>query len=190
MPRVDTYQASAPATQTTPAQQLAATRCRQPRGGDDDRLGRRRPARALARAAGGRSARPSTWPFGAGHTDGEDRECAPEQLGKVEIRLRYEAGGVTASVTAESRAATAALTAQAPDLRRALESQGLTVLGLDVQQSGVGAETTPDRDRLGTFGGPQAAGGTGPDEADDTTTTTIVDVTSLPLADGQVDVLA
>jgi hypothetical protein len=91
-------------------------------------------------------------------------------------------------VTAESHVAASALSAQAPDLRRALEAQGLTVLGLDVGQAGVGSETSPDRDRLGSF---ERQPANGPSSIDDESAdTTTIDVTSLPLANGQLDVLA
>jgi flagellar hook-length control protein FliK len=115
-------------------------------------------------------------------------ELHPAELGRVEIALRYDgSGGVTATVTAESRAAATALLAQAPELRRALEAQGLTVHGLDVNQAGVGAETSPDRDRLGSFERQPDNDRSREIETDETTT---IDVSSLPLAAGQLDVLA
>src|SRR5262249_18446199 len=118
-------------------------------------------------------------------------ELHPAELGRVEIRLHYDAdGGVTAHVTADNRAAASALQAQAPDLRRSLEAQGLTVLGLDVGQAGVGSEASPDRDGLGSFAQEAARASSGGDDGADAATTTTIDVSSLPLAAGQLDVLA
>jgi flagellar hook-length control protein FliK len=111
----------------------------------------------------------------------------PEALGRVEIHLRYEAGGVTAQVTADSAAAAGILTASSGELRRTLEAQGLTVLGLDVHQGGLDLGTTPDRDRLGS---PEAKALPREPGADDEAEETTIKASSLPLAGSQVDVLA
>jgi flagellar hook-length control protein FliK len=125
---------------------------------------------------------------------GEGRTSArvslqPDELGRVEIHLRYESGGgVTATVTADSSAAANVLTAASGELRRTLEAQGFTVLGLDVQQGGLDLGATPDRDRPDGSGPAGAAAGRSEDELAETTTT--IEASSLPLAGSQVDVLA
>jgi flagellar hook-length control protein FliK len=64
----------------------------------------------------------------------------PEELGPVQITLRYDHhGGVTASIHAGSAEAARTLAEAAPDLRRALEAQGLSLLDLDVHSDGRGA---------------------------------------------------
>lgn len=64
----------------------------------------------------------------------------PEELGPVQITLRYDDhGGVTASIHAGSAEAARTLADAAPDLRRALETQGLSLLALDVHSDGRGA---------------------------------------------------
>ena len=63
-------------------------------------------------------------------------DLRPPELGHVEIRLRYGTDGVRATVTASSPAAVQALGSTTGDLKRALEAQGLTVLGLDVGHAG------------------------------------------------------
>jgi flagellar hook-length control protein FliK len=69
----------------------------------------------------------------------------PEELGPVEIKLRYdENGGITASIHAGSAEAARTLADAAPDLRRALETQGLSLLGLDVSSDGRDAERGRD----------------------------------------------
>lgn len=60
----------------------------------------------------------------------------PGDLGEVQIRLRYEQGGVSADVLADSRQAAQTLQQSVSDLRRSLESQGLNVLWLDVRHGG------------------------------------------------------
>jgi hypothetical protein len=60
----------------------------------------------------------------------------PAELGEVQIRLRYEATGLVTEVLAESQQAVQALQQAAPELRRSLEAQGLTVLWLDVKHGG------------------------------------------------------
>ncbi|MFL5963114.1 MAG: flagellar hook-length control protein FliK [Gaiellaceae bacterium] len=69
----------------------------------------------------------------------------PEELGPVKITLRYdEQGGITASIHAGSAEAAKTLADAAPDLRRALETQGLSLLGLDVSSDGREAERGRD----------------------------------------------
>ena len=108
----------------------------------------------------------------------------PVELGEVEIRLRYRAGGVSADVVAESRQAAQLLTSASSELRRSLESQGLTVHWLDVR---AGSEGGRDREELGRGGNRRSGDDTVVDEVDDVTT---IEASSLPLAAGAVDVLA
>jgi flagellar hook-length control protein FliK len=60
----------------------------------------------------------------------------PAELGTVEVHLRHSAQGLTARVVAEAPDAVAALQQAAPELRRALEAQGVTILGLDIGARG------------------------------------------------------
>jgi flagellar hook-length control protein FliK len=60
----------------------------------------------------------------------------PAELGEVRITLRYENGGVSAALTADSAQAFEALAQAATELRRGLEQQGVSVLGLEVRMSG------------------------------------------------------
>jgi flagellar hook-length control protein FliK len=85
----------------------------------------------------------------------------PGDLGQVQIRLRYGAGGLTAELTAETAQAMQALRETAGELRRALESQGITIAGLDVSTAGSGRSSQGDpeaRHGAGT-GTPFARGG-------------------------------
>lgn len=107
----------------------------------------------------------------------------PVELGEVEIRLRYHAGGVTADVVTESRQAAQLLQNASSELRRSLESQGLTVHWLDVR---AGAE---ERRGWGELGSSPDGRHADRDEADEDSTTTI-EASSLPVAAGGVDVLA
>ena len=105
----------------------------------------------------------------------------PAELGEVEIRLRYHAGGVSADVFADSRAAAQALQQASAELRRSLEAQGLVVHGLDVRHG-------PNDERRALHEHRRHGGGRGhrTDHLDQTT----IDTSSLPLSAGAVDVLA
>jgi flagellar hook-length control protein FliK len=56
----------------------------------------------------------------------------PAELGEVRINLRHDAAGITATVLVDAAAARDALLGSVPELRAALESQGLNVQSLDV----------------------------------------------------------
>lgn len=60
----------------------------------------------------------------------------PPELGEIQVKLSYKGGGVSAVLTTDSGTAAAVLAQASADLRRSLESQGLTVLGLDIGQKG------------------------------------------------------
>jgi flagellar hook-length control protein FliK len=81
----------------------------------------------------------------------------PAELGSVEIRIRYQASGVSAELTAESQQAAQALQQSVGELRRALESQGLTVLDLDVRSAA--DDTQPRWKRDGSEGEERSQGG-------------------------------
>jgi flagellar hook-length control protein FliK len=111
---------------------------------------------------------------------------APPELGHVEIRLRYSDSGVTATVVADRPEAAQALGQSIGELRRALESHGVSILSLDVSHAGPEEQRgsqreTPSRPGQGP-GGPQAA----PEALDEIS----IEVSRLPLAGGSVDVLA
>jgi flagellar hook-length control protein FliK len=111
---------------------------------------------------------------------------SPAALGQVEIRLRYSADGVTATVIADRPEAAQALSQSVGELRRALESQGVSILSLDVSQSGPEEQRgtqreTPDRPEQRQ--NPQLASPETPDEIS-------IDASQLPDAGSRLDVLA
>ena len=114
----------------------------------------------------------------------------PAELGSIDIHLRHTAEGVMARVVAHTGEATQALQQAASDLRRALEEQGVKLLGLDIGQSG-------DERAAGRSGGDpgaQARGGgdtAGSAAAGDATGTETSTDESIRLPNGVlVDVLA
>jgi hypothetical protein len=109
-------------------------------------------------------------------------DLRPPELGHVEIRLRYSSDGVRASLTAASPEAVQALGACAGDLKRALEAQGLTVLGLDVGHAGAEEHRKPDGDRAETPG-PHASN---TDEENDSAT---IETLRVRAAGSSIDVL-
>ena len=81
----------------------------------------------------------------------------PVELGGIEIHIARSAGGVTASMVAESPEAARALQQAAGELRRSLEAQDVTLLSLDVSTSGdergtAGARADGDDPASPTFG--------------------------------------
>jgi flagellar hook-length control protein FliK len=107
----------------------------------------------------------------------------PAELGEVEIRLRYHAGGVSADVLADSRAAAQVLQQATTELRRSLEAQGLVVHDLDVRQGSRDERRALHEQR------PHSGGRDSSHDSDDLDQTTI-DASSLPVPAGAVDVLA
>ena len=109
----------------------------------------------------------------------------PQELGTVEIHLHYDTDGVSATVHADNPQAAQTLQQAAPDLRRALEAQGMTLLSLDVG------------DRRGSSGGDQQSsrrtgGGSSDGDIDEGGEVAGVTVGShrVPAAGNQIDVLA
>jgi flagellar hook-length control protein FliK len=88
----------------------------------------------------------------------------PNELGSVEIHLRYGSDGITATVRADSPQAAQILHQAAPDLKRALEAQGMSLLGFDVRdRSGQPASGDP----TGQQGGSNKGGANANGEPDD-----------------------
>jgi flagellar hook-length control protein FliK len=112
----------------------------------------------------------------------------PADLGSVDVHIRSTAEGLVARVVAHSAEAVQTLQNAAGDLRRSLEEHGLTLMSLDIGQSG-----EPGTGRAGSDAGELASGGREGSsheglDGDDATTT---ETTTLRLPSGVlVDVLA
>jgi flagellar hook-length control protein FliK len=126
---------------------------------------------------------------------------APRELGSIEVHLRQTADGLVARVVAEHATAAQLLQDAGADLRRQLESQGLTLLRLDIGASGEQGGRAADRQALANgssaFGDSAGNGrNRGGDAADplallDGTTDQTSTTTTLALPNGAlVDVLA
>ncbi|HKG03922.1 MAG TPA: flagellar hook-length control protein FliK [Conexibacter sp.] len=80
----------------------------------------------------------------------------PRELGSIEVHLRQTADGLVARVVAEHATAAQLLHNAGGELRRQLESQGLTLLRLDIGASGEQGGRAADRQALangnGAFG--------------------------------------
>ncbi|MFL5817089.1 MAG: flagellar hook-length control protein FliK [Conexibacter sp.] len=76
----------------------------------------------------------------------------PRELGSIEVHLRQTADGLVARVVAEHATAAQLLHNAGGELRRQLESQGLTLLRLDIGASGEQGERAADRQALGNGG--------------------------------------
>jgi flagellar hook-length control protein FliK len=113
----------------------------------------------------------------------------PQELGTVAIRLHYASDGITATVRADSPQAAQALQQAAPELRRALHEQGLSLLDLDVRDGEQDRQTARGRQQQGTRRVGSVDGVDETDESDSETTTTI-DAARLPEPGRRVDVLA
>ncbi len=112
----------------------------------------------------------------------------PDELGSVEIHLRYGPDGISATVRADSPQAAQILHQAAPDLKRALEGQGMSLLGFDVRdRSGQPADGDPTGQRRGS-----GSGGTEAEPHDETTAPAGValDPAHLPAPGTQIDVFA
>jgi flagellar hook-length control protein FliK len=108
----------------------------------------------------------------------------PQELGTVSIRLHYASGGLTASVRADTPQAAQALQQSAPELRRALHDQGLTLLDLDVRDRGTNRDPGQPRAKRAT------AADRGVDEIDPLSLDVHVDPARLPEPGRRLDVLA
>ncbi len=111
----------------------------------------------------------------------------PAELGAVDVHLRSTPDGLVARVVAHSPEAVQTLQQAAGDLRRSLEEQGLTLLNLDIGQSGERSTGRSGSDAGGLGrGNRQGSDGLPADGADNSTTET-----TLRLPNGVlVDVLA
>jgi flagellar hook-length control protein FliK len=109
----------------------------------------------------------------------------PQELGTVAIRLHYASGGITASVRADTPQAAQALQQAAPELRRALHDQGLTLLDLDVRDRGTNREPAQSRAKRGGGATTSAV-----DEIDPLSLDVHVDPARLPEPGRLLDVLA
>jgi len=122
----------------------------------------------------------------------------PRELGAIEVHLRQTADGLVARVVAEHATAAQLLHNAGGELRRQLESQGLTLLRLDIGASGEQGGRAADRQALANGGGAfgDEAGSSRKRDADpltslDGTSDHISTTTTLTLPNGAlVDVLA
>lgn len=123
----------------------------------------------------------------------------PRELGSIEVHLRQTADGLVARVVAEHATAAQLLHNAGGELRRQLESQGLTLLRLDIGASGEQSGRSGDRalGNGGAFGGGDDSGhGRNGGDADplaplDGTSAETSTTTTLALRNGAlVDVLA
>lgn len=120
----------------------------------------------------------------------------PEALGGVDVHLRHTAQGLDVRLSADGAEAARALALAAEGLRRQLESQGVTVLRLEIADATT-ADARGGGDAADRDGAPAADGRSGRpagarvDVADPTDLTPITPRTTLTLPDGAlVDVLA
>jgi flagellar hook-length control protein FliK len=113
----------------------------------------------------------------------------PENLGDVQVTMRYHQDGVSAVVTTSNHAAAQELIQAGADLRRSLESQGVTVHGLDVHLSGDSRGETANGERATDMARAMGPNGEGSDAAADEAEITI-QPSQLPLSGSQIDVFA
>jgi flagellar hook-length control protein FliK len=111
----------------------------------------------------------------------------PDTLGGVQVKLRAGRDGVSAELIADSAHAAQALATAGGDLRRALEAQGVNLLGLDVRTAGDGAEAHGHEGRRAAESELRGAEG-GMDAGEDPEIT--IESSRLPDPGSQVDVLA
>lgn len=111
----------------------------------------------------------------------------PDTLGGVQVKLRAGRDGVSAELIADSAHAAQALATAGADLRRALEAQGVNLLGLDVRTAGDGAEAHGHEGRRAAESEQRGAQG-GMDAGEDPEIT--IESSRLPDPGSQVDVLA
>jgi flagellar hook-length control protein FliK len=113
----------------------------------------------------------------------------PENLGDVQVTMRYHQDGVSAVVTTSNHAAAQQLIQAGADLRRSLESQGVTVHGLDVHLAGDSRGENANGERAADMARAMGPNGGGSDAAADEAEITI-QPSQLPLSGSQVDVFA
>jgi flagellar hook-length control protein FliK len=113
----------------------------------------------------------------------------PESLGDVQVTMRYHQDGVSAVVTTSNHAAAQELIQAGADLRRSLESQGVTVHGLDVHLSGESRGENANSQRAADMARAMGPNGRGSDaDADEAEIT--IQPSQLPLSGSQIDVFA
>jgi flagellar hook-length control protein FliK len=111
----------------------------------------------------------------------------PDTRGGVQVKLRAGRDGVSAELVADSAHAAQALVTAGGDLRRALEAQGVNLLGLDVRTAGDGTEAHGHEGRRAAES--ELMGGQrGTDAGEDPEIT--IEPSRLPDPGSQVDVLA
>jgi flagellar hook-length control protein FliK len=111
----------------------------------------------------------------------------PAELGGVQVQLRSHAGGVSASLTAETRAGAEALGVSYGELRRTLEAQGIVVHAIDVQLAGGGLGPDGRGER---WQSPAQQMGASVRHDDDDQDETTIEPSRLPDSGAQIDVLA
>jgi flagellar hook-length control protein FliK len=103
--------------------------------------------------------------------------------------MRYHQDGVSAVVTTSNHAAAQELIQAGADLRRSLESQGVTVHGLDVHLSGESRGENANSRRAADMARAMGPNGRGSDaDADEAEIT--IQPSQLPLSGSQIDVFA
>ncbi len=136
---------------------------------------------------------------------------SPDHLGSVQLQMNVRDGGLSGRMTTQSDAATQLLREQLPQLRSALESQGIRLDHLEIETEGATMSTERDAgersmgDRSGGFAGNQFAnrqdlkdgrhrrGWSDENEAtrqranQDSSRTMVTPMSSSPLAPGRVD---
>ena len=101
----------------------------------------------------------------------------PAELGSIDIHLRQTSEGLVARVVAATPEAAQQLQQAAGDLRRSLEQQGLTLVGLDIGQSGgdrlAGRSGASAGDGEGAHGDQPGGTDASADDDDETTSETL-----------------
>ncbi|HEY3764268.1 MAG TPA: flagellar hook-length control protein FliK [Gaiellales bacterium] len=113
----------------------------------------------------------------------------PEDLGDVQVTMRYHADGVSAVVTTDNHEAAQTLVQAGADLRRSLEAQGVTVHSLDVHLSSDDRGDNAHGEKAADMANAMGPGGTG-DDADADEVETTIQPSQLPLPGSQIDVFA
>jgi flagellar hook-length control protein FliK len=102
-------------------------------------------------------------------------KLTPPELGEVRVQLQQTSAGLVARVVADHQSAVQTLQQSAGELRRALESSGVSLLQLDIGASDSQNEAASGGEESSQSTGPGTAGQDTTDEAEtgETTTTTL-----------------